>query len=553
VLYEMLCGRPPFEGDSPNVIAYKQVNEQPRSLREFSKAIPREVDALVQRCLQKRPEDRFQNAAELQAALRAAVEGRGSDEDTPMRSLGVATRKPRYRVRMPRPLRPSTYRSANLALVLVAAVAILFSIGSVVWATGGTSRSAGVPSPTSNFSGHNTQGRTKLDGLSANKLPSNGANTGIPSSSATPPSGLGSTPRGTTPPIPKTPPSILGSTQGDTNQQTTNPTPQVTSTSPAPLPVSVAAEPVTLSVPQLHYDGAVASVGTRILFAGGASYDFTSISGEVDIYDSASGQWATATLSEPRHALTSVTSGTKVFFVGGSNNSNEDSTRVDIYDDLTHEWSTAQLSQARHYISAVAVDGKVLFAGGWNASGITSTVDIYDLASNSWSTASLSSPTSGPYQAASVGNLALIANNDSVDIYNSQTGTWSNHRLSQARDFPAAVTLGTRVLFAGGMGDSGPSNVVDIYDSQTGEWQTASLSEPRQDIGPAAIGGKAYFLGGWTGSDSVATIDIYDNASGAWTTDTLPAAAWGVWPVVSSGKLFVVVVYGTFAWVYSPQ
>src|SRR5438309_8339241 len=51
---------------------------------------------------------------------------------------------------------------------------------------------------------------------------------------------------------------------------------------------------------------------------------------------------------------------------------------------------------------------------------------------------------------------------------------WSTSSLSQARYFPAATTVGTKAIFAGGgLG----SAVADIYDAQTGTWSTASLSQ----------------------------------------------------------------------------
>jgi Kelch motif len=304
--------------------------------------------------------------------------------------------------------------------------------------------------------------------------------------------------------------------------------------------------PTSLNIPNPHFDGSVASVGNKVLFAGGASNNFQDVSDIVDIYDATTGLWTMANLSQPRHALTSVTLGTKVFFAGG-NSGGSDSSRVDIYDSQTNNWSTAELSEPRGYVSPVAVGGKVLFAGGWDANVARSTVDIYDTQSNSWTSTTLSEPTSGQYQATSVGNLALIANNDSVDIYNSQTNSWSTpHPLSHPRSTVAAITLGTQVIIAGGQDAFGGTDAVDIYDSQSDQWHTANLSEGRF-TSPVVFDGKAYFMGGWTGSSASATIDVYDGST--WSIDSLPGAAWGVGPVVADGKLLVE-EYGSSALVY---
>ena len=78
VLFEMLTGRVPFDGDRPVTVAMKQINEPPVPPRVFVQDIPPDLDAVVLKALSKRPEDRFQTAAEFTAALldvRAAMPG----------------------------------------------------------------------------------------------------------------------------------------------------------------------------------------------------------------------------------------------------------------------------------------------------------------------------------------------------------------------------------------------------------------------------------------------------------------------------------------------
>lgn len=55
-------------------------------------------------------------------------------------------------------------------------------------------------------------------------------------------------------------------------------------------------EPTVLVVPNGHYDGVTAAVGSRVLFAGGASYGFATVSDVVDIYDARCGSWTVARL-----------------------------------------------------------------------------------------------------------------------------------------------------------------------------------------------------------------------------------------------------------------
>jgi serine/threonine-protein kinase len=69
VLYEMLCGEPPFTGPTAQAIIARVMTEEPRSLTLQRKTIPLHVEAAVYTALAKLPADRFASAAEFAAAL----------------------------------------------------------------------------------------------------------------------------------------------------------------------------------------------------------------------------------------------------------------------------------------------------------------------------------------------------------------------------------------------------------------------------------------------------------------------------------------------------
>lgn len=75
VLYEMLTGRTPFEGDSAVSIALAHVNNEPRSPRSINPEISEALDAVVMRALAKRPSDRFADADAFLAALADSKRG----------------------------------------------------------------------------------------------------------------------------------------------------------------------------------------------------------------------------------------------------------------------------------------------------------------------------------------------------------------------------------------------------------------------------------------------------------------------------------------------
>ncbi len=74
MLFELVVGRRPFHADAPYSIAVMQVTAEPPSPRQFNPAISFSLEQVILKSLRKRPENRFQTAAELTEALRIAIE-----------------------------------------------------------------------------------------------------------------------------------------------------------------------------------------------------------------------------------------------------------------------------------------------------------------------------------------------------------------------------------------------------------------------------------------------------------------------------------------------
>ena len=75
VIYELLTGRVPFDGDSPVTIALKQVSELPVPPSAYAPVVTQELDAIVLRALEKDPARRFGDAEEFIAALEQCKAG----------------------------------------------------------------------------------------------------------------------------------------------------------------------------------------------------------------------------------------------------------------------------------------------------------------------------------------------------------------------------------------------------------------------------------------------------------------------------------------------
>ncbi|MEK7425688.1 MAG: Stk1 family PASTA domain-containing Ser/Thr kinase [Actinomycetota bacterium] len=70
VLYEMVAGTPPFTGENPVSIAYKQVHDNPRPLNQLVADVPRPFEAIVAKLLAKSPDMRYTDADAVRDDLR---------------------------------------------------------------------------------------------------------------------------------------------------------------------------------------------------------------------------------------------------------------------------------------------------------------------------------------------------------------------------------------------------------------------------------------------------------------------------------------------------
>ena len=95
VAYELLAGLPPFVGATPQAVlsAHMAIPAQPVTNHRAS--IPPALAALVMRCLEKKPADRWQRAEELIPQLEAVLTPSGGMTPTDSRPLAVEARRPK--------------------------------------------------------------------------------------------------------------------------------------------------------------------------------------------------------------------------------------------------------------------------------------------------------------------------------------------------------------------------------------------------------------------------------------------------------------------------
>ncbi len=69
VLYEMITGQLPFRGDHEQLVLYSILNTNPEPITSLRSGMPLELERIVNKCLEKDPDERYQTAADLKADL----------------------------------------------------------------------------------------------------------------------------------------------------------------------------------------------------------------------------------------------------------------------------------------------------------------------------------------------------------------------------------------------------------------------------------------------------------------------------------------------------
>jgi eukaryotic-like serine/threonine-protein kinase len=144
VLYQLVTGQLPFDGDTPLQILRKHVHDSPRAPSEIIPSISPRLEALILKALAKQPADRHQTAGELERALRSLL--------------------PELRMERQDSLRPPASGGLGLGAAILSAPVLELALDTPsAWASGPTDRDAAVradaerKSPTSSAPTASTQ------------------------------------------------------------------------------------------------------------------------------------------------------------------------------------------------------------------------------------------------------------------------------------------------------------------------------------------------------------------------------------------------------------
>ena len=139
LLYELITGVPPFQGDSPVAVAYQHVRENPVAPSARNPAIPRALDSIVMKALAKNQLNRYQSAGDMRADLLRALANQPVVAEAVMtdaeRTQFIARTPPRPTPSRPMPVEDGadeSHRSAWIWAAVVVALLLVIGIGSFV-------------------------------------------------------------------------------------------------------------------------------------------------------------------------------------------------------------------------------------------------------------------------------------------------------------------------------------------------------------------------------------------------------------------------------------
>ena len=159
LLYEMLTGRVPFDGDKPVAIAMRQINEPPIAPRVLVPQIPPQLNDIVMKALEKRPGNRFRTAEEFSRALMVVRPSlpvppddatqvlAALDAPTPTRIIAPTTQPTRIATgKTPVPPPPPRRRRTPIVLGIVALVLFAGVVAGYLFTDVGRAAKVEVPS-----------------------------------------------------------------------------------------------------------------------------------------------------------------------------------------------------------------------------------------------------------------------------------------------------------------------------------------------------------------------------------------------------------------------
>ena len=129
VVFEMLTGKTPFRGEHEAAVMYSILNEQPEQVSKYRSDISPEIERVINRSLEKDPEDRYQSIADMVSELRRELKKSGKVIRPASTTTTSGHSLPQEEKALPSP----KVSSKRLSLIIGAVVISLLIVALVVY------------------------------------------------------------------------------------------------------------------------------------------------------------------------------------------------------------------------------------------------------------------------------------------------------------------------------------------------------------------------------------------------------------------------------------
>ena len=300
-----------------------------------------------------------------------------------------------------------------------------------------------------------------------------------------------------------------------------------------------------------------------------ANYFDTFFSNQLDLAEASESEssWAGGeSIPDPRTEMSAISSGNKLYIIGGDDESEEVTNVVQVYDPKMDKWSTSPpLPIPLDHTGSATYNGKIYVVGGFiEGKRPTDSVFIYDPTTNKWQKGK---PLPGPRGALTAdfinGTLYAIggvnASHSPVatnEAYDPKTNTWTEKApMPTARHHHTSAEVDGKLYVIGGrlLGNGVPSEINEalsnlndneMYNPLNDSW-TAMEQMPTKRSGIAAAAspadGNIYVFGGQSVDGAFGNNEKYNPKMNKWSTEeSMPTARLGLEAIALENKIYVI-------------
>ncbi|CAG9803434.1 unnamed protein product [Chironomus riparius] len=264
------------------------------------------------------------------------------------------------------------------------------------------------------------------------------------------------------------------------------------------------------------------------IFAVGGGSLFA-IHNECEVYNPKTNQWAQISPMISRRSRAGVAALTKMLYVCGGYDGENDLSTAECYNPLINEWKQiTPMGTKRSCLGVCAFDNLLYACGGYDGASCLSSVERYDPLTGVWSSCPAMSTRRRYCRVAVLGNCIYALGGfdssnyqSSVERFDPRIGNWMVMPPMTSRRSSCGVAAQEYLYCIGGSDGTMCMSSGERFNLRTNSWEPISSMNSRRSTHEVVEAGMfLYALGGNDGSSSLNSVERYDIALNKWTIVT---------------------------------